>query len=286
MHEAIAMGPTGNLQGTVKFFCLTMGCILKRRSFTPYPMPERVIKRVNAIGLRQKQGRTFRFLNRRQEPYQWTDTVPEDDPEFQGLLEDKEEAAYPDISAELLGVELESEEVDYAAVTDEPVPDFEQLAATTLDNAGIDPQDCLCATRGAAGRTQCYPDPSRRSVVGHQPYDTYAPRMSFLQMGEMRAHRSVLDATKYAGMTKQEQIHATTWSETTFAIDDTKHTINPELVTESEDEMKVWGYLMTQYNLKPGLRKFGEKRATAAMDELTQLHAMDTWTAMDPSKLS
>ena len=55
---------------------------------------------------------------------------------------------------------------------------------------------------------------------------------------------------------------------------------------ESEDEMKVWGCLMTQYNLKPGLRKFGEKGATAAMDELTQLHVMDTWTAMDPSKLS
>jgi hypothetical protein len=117
-------------------------------------------------------------------------------------------------------------------------------------------------------------------VVGHQPYDTYAPR------GEVRAHRSVVDATKYAGMMKQEQIHATTWSETTFAIDDTKHMIEPELVTESEDEMKVWGYLMTQYNLKPGLRKFGEKGAAAAMNELTQLHVMDTWTAMDPSKLS
>jgi hypothetical protein len=38
--------------------------------------------------------------------------------------------------------------------------------------------------------------------------------------------------------------------------------------------------------LKPGLRKFGEKGAMAAMDELTQLHVMDTWTAMDPSKLS
>jgi hypothetical protein len=123
-------------------------------------------------------------------------------------------------------------------------------------------------------------------VVGHQPYDTYAPRMSFLQMGEVRAHRSVLDATKYAGMTKQEQIHATMWSETAFTIDDTKRTIDPELVTELEDEMKVWGYLMTQYNLKPGLRKFGEKEATAAMDELTQLHVMDTWTVMDPSKLS
>jgi hypothetical protein len=42
---------------------------------------------------------------------------------------------------------------------------------------------------------------------------------------------------------------------------------------------------MTQYNLKPGLRKFGERGATAARVELTQLHIMDTWKAMDPSKI-
>ncbi len=81
-HKAIVMGLTGNLQGTVKFFCLTSGCILKQRSFTPYPMPDRVIKRVNAIGIHEKQGCTFWFLNRRQEPYEWMDTVPEDDPSF------------------------------------------------------------------------------------------------------------------------------------------------------------------------------------------------------------
>jgi hypothetical protein len=46
-------------------------------------------------------------------------------------------------------VELESEETDYVAVTDEPEPDFEQLAATALDNAGIDPQDRLCAAQAA-----------------------------------------------------------------------------------------------------------------------------------------
>jgi hypothetical protein len=116
-------------------------------------MPDRVIKCVNAIGLREKQGCTFWFLNRRQEPYEWTDTDPEDDPEFQGLLKDEEEAAYPDISAELPGVELESKEVDYAAVTDEPVPNFEQLAATALNNAGINPQDRLRASWATAGRT-------------------------------------------------------------------------------------------------------------------------------------
>jgi len=43
---------------------------------------------------------------------------------------------------------------------------------------------------------------------------------------------------------------------------------------------------MTQYNLKPGLRQFGAKGATVAVNKLTQLHIMDTWTALDPSKLS
>jgi hypothetical protein len=245
-HEAIAMGPIGNLQGSVKFFCLTTGRILKQQSFTALPMPDAVIKRVNDIGLREKQGRTFRFLNRQQEPYEWTDSVPEDDPEFQGLLENKEEAAYPDISAEPPGVELESQEADFTAVTDDPEPDFEQLAAVALDNAGIDPQNRLHAAQAAhaaaaagfgrqgpalveadedeivyeitfdlpdagllggnvipgdtlpppapvasitdlASETDIlialeavptnrhYPLRSRRSAVGHQPYDAYAP---------------------------------------------------------------------------------------------------------------
>ena len=65
-----------------------------------------------------------------------------------------------------------------------------------------------------------------------------------------------------------------------------EHVIDKELVTKSEDEFKVWAYTMTQYNLKPGLRKFGARGTTAAVDELTQLHIMDTWTAMDPSKIS
>jgi hypothetical protein len=55
-HECIACGPTGNLQGSVKFYCLTTGRILKRRSFNAMLMPDRVIKRVNTIGSREKQG--------------------------------------------------------------------------------------------------------------------------------------------------------------------------------------------------------------------------------------
>ena len=124
-HEAIALGPTGNLQGSVKFYCINTGQVLKRRSFTPMPMPDSVIQRVNKIGEREMQGHTFRFLNRRGEPYEWTDTIPEDDPDFQGLLDETDDTAvYPDVSAELPGVELESEERDFQTILDEPEPDF------------------------------------------------------------------------------------------------------------------------------------------------------------------
>jgi hypothetical protein len=46
---------------------------------------------------------------------------------------------------------------------------------------------------------------------------------------------------------------------------------------------------MMQYNFKAGLRKFGNRAADAALTKLTQLHlhiTMDTWMAVDPSKLT
>ena len=100
-------------------------------------MPDRVIKQVDTIGEREGQGRAFRFLNRRKEPYEWTDCVPEDDPEFQGLLENDDKALYPDISAELPGVVLEIEERDFTPVMDQPEEDFRDLAGAALHNAGI-----------------------------------------------------------------------------------------------------------------------------------------------------
>ena len=62
-HKCIALGLTGNLQGIVKFYCLTTGRVLKRCLFTPMPMPDRVIKQVDTIGEQEGQRRTFRFLN-------------------------------------------------------------------------------------------------------------------------------------------------------------------------------------------------------------------------------
>ena len=154
MHECIALGPTGNLQGSVKFYCLTTGRVLKRRLFTPMPMPDRVIKQVDTIGEREGQGRTFHFLNQCKEPYKWTDSVPEEDPEFQGLLENDDEALYPDISAELPGVALEIEERDFTLVTDKPEEDFCDLAGAALHNAGIDADQRIHAALDANNKHQ------------------------------------------------------------------------------------------------------------------------------------
>jgi len=42
---------------------------------------------------------------------------------------------------------------------------------------------------------------------------------------------------------------------------------------------------MTQYGLKAGLRKFGERAGNAAVKELTTLHVMDTWKLTHAHKL-
>jgi hypothetical protein len=112
--------------------------------------------------------------------------------------------------------------------------------------------------------------------------------MTFLQLGEMRVHRSVLEANRLAIMSKEEQLLATMTGNMLECdmINEVDHEIDHEMVTNSENEVKVWGYMMTQYNLNAGLQKFCKKGASAAMEELRQPHIMDTWRTMDPSKLS
>ena len=49
--------------------------------------------------------------------------------------------------------------------------------------------------------------------------------------------------------------------------------------------MAVMKYILTKYNLKAGLRHFGEKGVAADEEELTQLHVMETWVPEDPAML-
>ena len=69
-------------------------------------------------------------------------------------------------------------------------------------------------------------------------------------------------------------------------VNDVENEQDSELITQSEDEMAVMKYFLTKYNLKAGLKHFGEKGIAAAKGDLNQLHVMDTWVPEDPTMLS
>jgi hypothetical protein len=100
-----------------------------------------------------------------------------------------------------------------------------------------------------------------------------------------RVHRSVLEANRLARMTKEEQLLATTATTLESFVDDLTHQVDQVMCTTSEEELGVMAYLLTQYNLKPGLWKFGTRGEKAALKEMMQLHIMDTWTPMYAGKL-
>ncbi len=88
-----------------------------------------------------------------------------------------------------------------------------------------------------------YPTRSHRSVISNKPYDRYSPQTTFIQYGEVRAHRSVLDSSQYVRMTREERIHTTTWSGTGQAVDDVVHTIDKVLNVSSTTEPKGGGVM-------------------------------------------
>ena len=134
--EGIALGPSGNLQGTVKFLNLNTGAVVKRRKFTILPLTTAVKKQVDAMGERERQTKEWMFLDRNKEPFSWSNEVPDDDPQFQGLLED--DAPYPNVPGDLPGMVVEEGTADDAGpVQGEPAPNEEQRAERALQNAGL-----------------------------------------------------------------------------------------------------------------------------------------------------
>jgi hypothetical protein len=130
----IVLGPTGNIQGSIKCYNLEMKVVVKRRNITPLPMPDRVIKRVVALGQRAKQTRTKRnlqFLDRSGQEFDWT--VDENE----GLVEPSPSET-DGLPAEIPGVVLESDLVDDTSpIQSPPAISDADLATAALANANL-----------------------------------------------------------------------------------------------------------------------------------------------------
>ena len=64
---ALYLGPTGNLQGTIKAWDIHTGCVKKVKKFDVVPMPDRVVKKVNNWGQRYKKTKKNGELSRQTE---------------------------------------------------------------------------------------------------------------------------------------------------------------------------------------------------------------------------
>ena len=129
-QTCIAVGPSGNLQGSVTCFDLETGKVVIRRTINEViPMPTRVIKSINQWGQKgqkvEQYGNKLEFLNQTKKKFDWNN---EEINETEGLVEELEDnrGPYPDIPAEIPGMVLESDldELDEAAVQEPPSHDY------------------------------------------------------------------------------------------------------------------------------------------------------------------
>jgi hypothetical protein len=111
---AIELGPTRNLQGTYKFLSLAAIKKVKQHAFTPYPMPDLVIKKVKAYGKSTARLGIFDFADRNGILFEWNKEVDEF-PE--GIVEVEDVVLYPSLAAEHPGVVLGR---------DQPLPSIEE----------------------------------------------------------------------------------------------------------------------------------------------------------------
>jgi len=100
---AIVLGPTGNLQGTYKFLSLATRKKVKRCVFAPYPMPDSVMKKVEAYGMSTALPGIFDFADRNGILFEWNEEVDEF-PE--GIVDIEDIVLYPSLAAEHPGVVL------------------------------------------------------------------------------------------------------------------------------------------------------------------------------------
>jgi len=123
--SAVCLGPTGNMQGTYKFFNLLTGHVIKRHSFTVLPYPNRMIRLVHKWGVRSKQQSDLLFKNRKNEDFTWSN---EDVDLITDNAMELPPAPFSDVTVEVPGVQLECEQA-VAAVEEPYLPSEEDVIA-------------------------------------------------------------------------------------------------------------------------------------------------------------
>jgi len=321
--EAIYLGPTGNHQGTCKFLSLKTKKIIKRRKFDVIPTPDSVIKKINSWGRRDQATGRLVFRDRNNNPYDWEeehDILIEDNAIEQ---EEPEPAPYPDIPAEIPGVELER---DQPAVTADPAPTDEEIADAAAANADFGPvEDRLIREAGVnIGHDNDRVIEIDLDVVPAEEHEIEEPMIdeedestdedynpdddeeedddeslqSLLNPAADDGYESSddeeedNDAPRRSGRERRSVVRMNPRMSGRSHDDvqalqaklDEKLPEQPILL--HDDEHGAFAIIVTQLSLRQGLKVFGERGEAAALKEVTQLHDMSAFFPRDPKSLT
>jgi hypothetical protein len=170
------------------FLDLESGQVIKRKRFDELPMPDSIIKKLDRWGRRDKQNGKLTFADRNNNPFGWDDEY-----ELKPLIEDnalepEPTAPFPDIPAELPGVDLEA---NVPAVVDpDPVPpdanDREAAAcAAALENANFGPREQALLDNVRLAGVNAPPPPPMQPVYNiHHNYNVIPHEEGEIEEGE------------------------------------------------------------------------------------------------------
>ncbi|KAL7461401.1 hypothetical protein ACHAXS_001822 [Conticribra weissflogii] len=307
-QPAVCMGPTGNLQGTYKFFALRTGQVIKRRQFRTLPMPDSMIQTINNWERNEDHGELI-FANRRGIPFTWNrQTVPKT------RRQQQHTADFPAGAAELPGIAItqaedahatdaaEQEEAKALDVTvgtdlDREVPHMafgqrdhalEEYETGDTDVVSLPPnaneQQLLNEVMNFSGT------PSENNSVGELMHnldhmqEEIDAEIEQLQMMDPISDETHLRRSSRATRGQRQSQRYDEEYELFVRHDNDERNITP--MTELEITEHIMGVVFTQYSLRAGLRKFKERGEEALHQELKQLHDMDVFVPVPESSLS
>ena len=272
---AIALRPSGNAQGGHYFLSLNTGLRIHRHKWTPLPMPNEVTERVDYLAQRGGMPRGLEFMDRAKfvlpddydDPDTTGDPTSEDsgDPNYYAPLQEWEET--DDAMEEATLQEWEPEDDEDLIATEDAAAD-EELYNTELYAAepGAQPEP---------PEVETVPEAEALSTHEDSPTDEIAAEIAAEDdRSEPAEHRSesAEDRSEPAA-DRSDESDIERAMNAKYGERTGHHHLRPRRPRQFGHVNAVLAEtVMTQYNMGPGIKKFGQPAVEAVNSEMKQLH--------------
>ena len=244
---AIALRPTGNQQGGYRFFSLSSGRVIRRNRWTELPMPKEVVDRMHKLSRRKQEG--ISFLDRNQQPFA-------DDEDGQDTDEDDDDSSYN--PSEEDDDDDDDDLDDQASIGDSVestgVRESGDEEENSVKNTGVDSiaENETRSLRPSRQRTY-----NHLKTVGYLNHTTEGYRASRLRViPTLKAYANAMTAVmKY-------------------------NSENDPLACFVDD------VILTQYNMRRGIKLFRQRGIDAVRKELKQMNDRNVAKPVSPESLT